>query len=394
MATAATKTLSRQEIENTRQSALRAIAPIKPAAPEAPIENLVWTAKRTKAGDDLPAYYLIYFLLVELLRFPNLGRAEKIAWSVPIEFEGKHYLVDYRKFGVGVFCEHPDAQEVEAKKIAILISKGVKAADLFFKSLADDAVRQSQVNVKNTSLLLFGRYEFFRDKFREEIANTDANQAAAMNLRELKPTVTEFMNAAIRLRRQAEWLGTAAIDAFFAWTEHLFIHLAIIQRKVTTGDEVKELIGADWKVKFQRALDIADAETKRFYDSLFSLRRQTRNYMAHGSFGKQGEAFKFHSTAGAVPVMLDDETSGHFTLVGEPAFDEKAAISMIEDFIVHLWSGARAPAWLYIQGGCLPLILTFASDGTYERAMKSPEAMEKFVEDLSRRMDNAANMDW
>ena len=92
--------------------------------------------------------------------------------------------------------------------------------------------------------------------------------------------------------------------------------------------------------------------------------------------------------------MLDDAVPGHFTFIGESAFDEKTALSTIEDFIVHLWSGARTPARRYIQEACLPLVLTFASDGTYERAMKSSEAMEEFVDGLVRAMDDAANMDW
>jgi hypothetical protein len=37
-----------------------------------------------------------------LLGFHDLGRFEKLAWSVPIDFEGIAYLIEYRKFGVGV----------------------------------------------------------------------------------------------------------------------------------------------------------------------------------------------------------------------------------------------------------------------------------------------------
>jgi hypothetical protein len=137
-------------------------------------------------------------------------------------------------------------------------------------------------------------------------------------------------------------------------------------------------------------LDLSDKNYKKLYDELVVLRRQMRNYMAHGSFGKQGEAFSFHSSAGAVPVTLDDG----FSLTGAPAFDEESAIATIEKFILHLWSGEREPARIYIQDACLPLILTFATDGTYENAMYSTEDMERFVNGLTREMDNATNMDW
>ena len=386
------------EIEALRAAAFRAISPIKPPDSTTQPGVLLWEAGRTKAGRGLPHYYLVYFLLVEFLRFPHLGRGEKISWSIPIDFEGTIYLVDHRKFGVGIFCKDPATQEAQAKRIVSLISKGVKVADPFFRSLADDAVSQSRVNVKNNSASLFQRFEYLRDKFREALANAKAREGETETHKRTDPSgagVTEYRFPAFELMQEARWIGTAAIDAFFAWTEHVFIHLAIIQGRIKTGDEVTNLIGAEWQEKYKQALDITDQDSKRFYDSLATFRRQIRNYMAHGSFGKQGEAFKFHSNAGAVPVMLDEvQGMGRFSVTGEVEFEEEIALSTIEEFIVHLWSGPREPAWSYIQDAELPLILTLASDGTYDDAMQSVEDMERFAHGLTMQFDNAANMDW
>src|SRR5947207_3284291 len=274
-----------KDVEKLREMALRAISPIKPPDSNAQLDRLVWEARRTEAGRSLPHYYLVYFLLVELLRFPNLGRSEKIAWSIPMDFEGTIYLVDHRKFGVGVFCENPDVQEFQAERIVSLILKGVKIADPFFRSLASDAVKRSRVNVKNNSASLFQRYEYLRDKFREALVEARAHKGEVKTQKKSDNSV-EYSFPSLRLNQQARWIGIAAIDAFFAWTEHVFIHLAIIQGRVTTGDAVTGLIEADWHSKYKQALDIADKDSKRFYDSLGTLRRQIRNYMAHGSFGK------------------------------------------------------------------------------------------------------------
>jgi len=382
---------------------MHAIFPIRPPDSTAQPGNLLWAARRTKAGGALPHYYLVYFLLVELLRFPNLGKFEKIAWSVPIDFESAIYLVEHRKFGVGVFCQNPDAREDQVKRIVSLISKGVKLADSFFRTLADDAVRESRVNVKNNSSLLFQRYEHLRDLSREMLAEATARKGevrsdtrgdkALGTSNSMKVIERKF--PAFELTRQAKWIEIAAIDAFFAWTEHVFIHLAIIQGRVTTGDEVADLIGAEWQEKYKQALDITDTDSKQFYDSLGTFRRQIRNYMAHGAFGKQGEAFTFHSSAGAVPVMLDDIRGiRRFSLASEVEFEEQNALSTIEEFIAYLWSGPRLPARTYIQDADLPLILTFVSNGTYKRAMRSVEEMETFAQGLVRKFDNAANMDW
>jgi hypothetical protein len=88
-----------------------------------------------------------------------------------------------------------------------------------------------------------------------------------------------------------------------------------LQGNCVTGEDVATFAVANWDVKFKAALDINDPETKLFYDQLIIIRRQLRNFVAHGSFGKQGEAFSFHSGAGAVPVRLPHQ-DGHHSVLG------------------------------------------------------------------------------
>jgi len=81
-----------------------------------------------------------------------------------------------------------------------------------------------------------------------------------------------------------------------------------------------------------------------------ALRNELRNYVAHGAFGKQGEAFHFHSATGAVPVLLPHRAgSKRFTLGEGLTFDWNAALREIEQFISMLWAGDRSPAQKYIQ---------------------------------------------
>lgn len=215
---------------------------------------------------------------------------------------------------------------------------------------------------------------------------------AALVLRE---GLLRVKRPSFELRREAGWLGVAAIEAFFGWTEHVLIHIAILQGKITTGEDVARLAASDWSDKVKTALDLTDATTKRLFDELLTIRRQIRNYMAHGAFGKEGEAFQFHSAAGAVPVMLTDRNGAdRFSFDGPPSFDEAAAIETVESFVKHLWSGSLAPAKIFIQDAEFPVVLTFAKDGTYTQAMQSEEDMEQFVEYWGREIDNAANMDW
>lgn len=172
----------------------------------------------------------------------------------------------------------------------------------------------------------------------------------------------------------------------------LFIHLAILIGKCVTGAKVAELASGDWPTKYKTALDLEDPISKQFYDELLVIRRQIRNFIAHGSFGKRGEAFSFHSSSGAVPVRFADRPN-EFRFGPGVALAESEAIRVIERFVNHLWAGSRGPARIYLESG-LPLILPLATSGDYTRAMESESEMSEFTDHMVGMWDDAANMDW
>ena len=62
------------EIDDVKARVRTAVAPLAPAD-----AKVAFWGNRSTAGRSLPPYYLVYFLLVKLLRFNDLGRAEKVA---------------------------------------------------------------------------------------------------------------------------------------------------------------------------------------------------------------------------------------------------------------------------------------------------------------------------
>jgi len=147
--------------------------------------------------------------------------------------------------------------------------------------------------------------------------------------------------------------------------------------------------------KFRAVFDLEDSTSKKFYDDLVEIRRQHRNFIAHGSFGKRGEAFTFHSGAGAAPVLLPHQRgSQKFTLSGPLTVEDPEAIRVIRTFMDHLWAGVRAPARIYLQRSSLPAILTLATAVTYANVLKGIDEMEALVAYLTEHWDRSANMDW
>ena len=134
-----------------RDKALTALGKIKPAGPATKAEkNFVFSALRSDASRKLPPYHLVYFLLVDLLGFEDLGQWEKVSWSVPIDFDGKAFLIEHRKFGIGVFQQSND-DEAASAEIVRLIAKAVKVAAPYFTWRAEQAAAASHLNVHNRS---------------------------------------------------------------------------------------------------------------------------------------------------------------------------------------------------------------------------------------------------
>lgn len=371
-----------------------AVHPLKPvdSDTQAP-RDMHFHGHRTKSGNTLPPYYLVYFLLVDLLGCKNLGQFEKVAWSIPVDFNGRPFLIEHRKFGLGIFVQDVEHDEPAAAKIAALIRNTVSIAEPYFEWLADQAADGSDLNVVNKSAELYERHKFFVEQYKVKRAEADARKHERIETKHESGCSISF--PVFEIRREVKWLALAAIETFFSWTEHIFIHIAILKGDLLTGHDVKRAANAKWHEKFDLALDRADPDTRAYYDKLIVIRQQIRNFDAHGSFGKQREAFSFHSRVGAVPLRLPHQQGSVSMRFGQGIdFVEHAAIDLIEGFIEHLWSESHAPARFYIQESHLPLVLSHAKDGTYARAMVSEDKMLAFCEYQWELHDRYTNMDF
>lgn len=381
--------------ECVRKRVLQAIGKIQPANNNTRVnKDFLFKAQKTDASKHLPEYYLIYFLFVDLLGFKDLGQSEKVSWSIIIDFEGEAFLLEHRKFGVGLFAHNASSRNIQAEQIVRFINKGVKVATPFFDWLANQAVMDSKLNVINRSSLLFDRVKFFINQYKK--TNAKAIKKSKDRIVKVKKVdgvkVTSISYPAIEISKNSLWLAQASIDAFFSWTEHIFIHIAILSGRIKTGIEVSDLAEAEWATKFKKALDVSEKKMKFFFDELVIIRKQIRNYIAHGAFGKGGEAFLFHSSVGVVPVIL--QCNQKHSLLRQPDFNEAKAIETIEGFIKNLWTGSLEPARIYIQESGLPLILTLTKDGSYLKAMESTANMKALIDELNFYSDQCANMDW
>lgn len=360
---------------------------------------------RSEAGHSLPRYYLVYFLLVDLLGFNFHGPEEKVAFSIPVKIENTTLIVEYRKMGLGIFIND---KKDEDKAILKCIKSGVKAGTEYFNYIADEAAKSSNLNVTNNSNELYELFCYFSccydDKNKQIVEAEAKSKLHVQNNSNFSLDNNWFFSSQINyifessneitsLRKEAMWYAITAIESFSNWTEHIFILLAILKGKIKIGVDVFDKIGEEWKTKFKLAIDINPPEMKLFYDRLTKLRQKIRNFVSHGSFGKDGQTLQFHSSVGAVPLLMPHrQNKEHFKFGNGIDFLAPEAMELLKEFIKKMWSGDLLPAKIYIESGN-PLIIFYAINGMYADAMKSEDEMKKFVEHLTRMFDDASNMD-
>lgn len=376
--------------EKAYENARRAIAPLKPRQSDISETGKLMTFK----GIPHSEYYLIFILLVDLLGFKYWGPGEKVAYIIPVEFKGRYYVIIYAKFGMRIeYREGGDGSAVYAA-----LKRGMKAAKPYYIWRAAQASETSDLNLISKCPQLWEKYVFLKEqsetlmqKFEAEkdnpVVEEGFNEDGSFSWSTIRYPAYEFY-------KQAVWLHEAAVDALFAWCEQALVHIAVLLGKLTNGKQIADLLNRDFGEKCKLVLNLSEAGDKSAYDDIIELRAQLRNYVAHGSFGKDGSTFQFHSQVGAVPLkILDNQTSSEFSFGSEPSRDWKNDYSRIDRFLGQLWSGARSPAKQYLEAG-LPCVLTYTTNGTYQRAMESDDVMREFVDYLSMEIDNAANMDF
>lgn len=336
-------------------------------------KDFLFSAERSDAGRKLEPYFLVYLLLVELLNFKNLGQFEKIAWSIPIDYKGKAFLIEYRKMGVGVFVHDKSTDEPVAEIITQKINKAISLAEPYFEEIALKAVAESKINLTNKHHAFYSKYLYFLNLYRQ-------SKTSQPNL---------------KTKWESIWLAMVTIESFFSWSEHIFIHLALLTGRISDSQETIDLISSEWDKKFKATLDVSDNETHKHYNNLLHIKNEIRNFVIHGGIGKQGEAFSFHSGTGAIPVFLPHKKRNRKFLISDGLqFDPETALGLIDEFINFLWEGDRYPAYAYLCESALPIIFTHVTDGTYKRAMASKEDMESFIRYIEEIFDRSANMDW
>lgn len=388
------------DIDAIKAKANDAIRPLKqPGEPS----SAYWISCtiRTGAGDELSEAYYVFPLLVDLLGFEFAGRSEKLLWSIPVELNDISFFIEHRKFGLGIFAPNIPHIEESAGEIVRLIDRGIRVAGEcgYFEHWVRERSKGENVMLVNDGIRLHERYLFFLHSFQklwDKVEQADHQNNTGDSGDPIR-LIKQYLSCA-NLRERAAWAGQSAIDCFFSWTEHIFVHLAVLLGKAEVNSVAKcnKLIKSrSWSDKYESVFDIErDDESRKYLNALKEI-RELRNFASHGHFGRHSETLWVPTRIGCVPFNVQPGKSKspwrHDPDIG---LTEHKSLQTIEKFIDFLWSGARQPARILLQETSFPTYLKFIHSEDYSAAMESEVEMKRLVEVLGRKFDIDENMDF
>lgn len=400
------------DIQAIKDQAAKAVFPLQsPSFEKFHFRDEFTTVEFPDANSKLPRQYLVYLMLVNLLEFSTLPRGEKTLWSIPLELNDRLFLLEYGKFGYRLLTRIRCSIVETRDKLVRLINHGVAESDRYFRWRAEEKLSELRLVVENRSIPLFERYHYFLTLHKNALEGVSdrENNMPEDPVGRIK-TVVEMES----LKEESSWLAQAAIEAFFNWTEHVFILLYLLRSVSIDRADIEEIIGSssrrtkhtlNWRQKYKKVFNMQDRSSMQHFSQLCEIRNSLRNFIAHGALGKLREGDEtffsspievyFPSHVGRIPLrQCDDDQQASWRFETEVGISEERAVSQIEHFIEFLWKGDRRIARIFIQERGLPLFLPWVSDGTYRNALISEEAMVKLVDRLAYENDRFQNMEF
>ncbi len=347
------------------------------------------------AADRLPLPYMVFLtLLLGTDRKYASRPIEKTAWSIYFRFKNVPFCLEHGKFGMRMATPAPANVSIIDELIGVL-NRAFPVADRVLQQDVDLQIRAGNVTVLNKQHLLRERYDFFRSAAREAFQAPAPN--AEVIFRKTGPgqkvsrSVDIFKN-----KREGFFFGTAAIDSYFSWLEHVLVLIWPFVGYDPMKDDLLVYIGDGWIAKIKRIWDvIGSREEKALYDALREIKERFRNSITHGALEKGDGSLRVHiSGLGAVPARLSRFTDSiHYDVfpLKEDSFDN--ACELFDAVDAHLRTNPTKYGMRFAEAG-LDVAFDAKSREEYQNAMNCDVDFDELLERFSCVADRNANMEW
>ncbi len=365
--------------------------------------------------NSAPPPYIVFLMFVYFLKFQYWGRSEKVAWEIPVLFQGQSLLLRHQKFGFQILClgSNPP-NEALVQRALNTINKAIPFIEKLAEPLLRQKINEGRMTLNNDFYNLYDRYSFFRSWYIERRSESTGASVKPLPLETPADTAPlrsegdfnfysessvslEAFNAKIRAMQESSHYAVAAIDAFFSLLEHILVLLAAFLDELPVKPSITQFIGFNWDEKFMLVFDTKNGTKAKFYcDQLRIFKERYRNFFAHGNLQKGGGSILVHVDAvGAIPFTLtrfDNPFHPLFRHLEVAEVDEVFRFfDSVEDFIENAPESRHG--YKFIRTG-LSVAFDAQSREQYKSAMGSDSEFDSFIDRQIYFADQAINMDW
>lgn len=347
----------------------------------------------SKASERLPLPYMVFLTLLSGTNCKYVPKPfDKTAWSIHLRFKDVPFRLEHGKFGMRIATTENSSSQLVDELIEVL-HRAFPVADQVLQPFVDAQVMAGNVTIPNQHHKFHNRYEFFRYEARKAFDST--RPPLVRDPSKLADGTAQTVDV-FKPEREGFFFGSAAIDSYFSWLEHILVLILPFVGYDPSSDNLVEFIRGSWSDKLKKVWCLnSDKELKSLYDALHEIKERFRNPLAHGGFEKSGTSLGVHMQGlGAIPFRLSRFTESiHYGVfpLKDASFDE--ACDLFDKVDVKLRNGSTRYGMKFVESG---LDVAFDKDSCdeYKSAMCSDEEFDKLLDRLSYFADMHTNMDW
>lgn len=317
------------------------------------------------------------------------GGGDKVAWRYGFTVDGVPCMLASTKWGLRLHVDAAvgdgDAADQLARRVLdkLAAAQRVVSKSVLAPQLASQ-VQAGNVTVANQHAMLRSSYEYFREGAERAYAG-DGRLAGSPGLADL---------IAGRGAMEGWWNALAMVSAYFSTFEHILIGCLPFTSFDPETEDLPQVIGAPWKEKMGRAVDLGESGSARQFGALRDIAERFRNTYSHGAFGSGGKAaMSVHlPDIGAVPVTLGEfgvRPELLFVPAAKADFDDICCVfDSCDDWLAN---GPLADGHRWVLAG-----LDFRFDTRFRADASSARArgrFEEFISETANHVDAITNMD-
>ena len=347
--------------------------------------------------------FIVFIIFVYLKNFKFYGKEEKVAWTIPIKYKGRPFILTHRKFGFRIISNY---ESEETKNLGIeamtLINKAIPYAETLFEPFVKEQVSKGKITLDNQYQAIKSRYLFFRKnaaaEFKKAKTNRIKREAKKIEISGILSEIITTHNSSIKNWAAGNNFATAMLDSYFCLIEHTFVLLLPFLSHIKIEEiDLEKFIGENWKQKLKIVIPLTgDKEALKLFERLDKIKEELRNPLTHGYFLKDGNSFYVHTpNLGAIPMSLTNRNNhlryGFYSIRNINFENICKCFDEFDKFLKNRKSTKFGMLYIEKSGG---IAFDKESSQMYQAAMTSVKYFNEFIWYELMQQDNMTNMDW